>query len=77
MSGMRCDRCERLFTYGEQIVALHQEAGSRSADLATEGEGGTLREGVDAEGKYHLDCYEALRAESPTEWPAVSELNEL
>jgi hypothetical protein len=71
MTGMHCDSCGELFEYNEQLIALHREDGELVAAYATEQEGGAIGETFQPCGKYHVRCYEGMREQQPSEWPAL------
>jgi hypothetical protein len=68
---MRCDCCEGLFEYNEQVVVLYETPEGMRAAYTTEKEGGTVSKDIQPAGKYHVGCYEGRREEQPGQWPAL------
>ena len=71
MPGMHCDFCQQLLPYGQNIVALREAGNGIEAAFTIEKEGGSIEEGFQPVGKYHVRCYERMRRERPEEWPEL------
>jgi hypothetical protein len=69
MPSLRCNHCEKLFQYREQIVALRETDAGVGAENEIELEAGTVEGAFEPVGKYHVSCYEAMRSEAPEDWP--------
>jgi hypothetical protein len=55
--------------YREQIVALRGTDSGVVAEPETELEAGTVEGAFDPVGKYHVSCYETMRADDSEKWP--------
>ena len=69
MPSLRCGHCQKLFQYQEQIIALKKTEAGDVALREVELEAGTVEGAFEPVGKYHLDCYEAMREAGPEKWP--------
>lgn len=72
MPSLRCDHCEKLFEYREQIVALKDTDAGTVALREVELEAGTVEGSFEPVGKFHFDCYAERRAAGPEKWPELS-----
>ncbi len=69
MPSLRCNHCEKLFEYREQIVALRETDAGVVAENETELEAGSVEGAFEPVGKFHVRCYVAMRTSEPEKWP--------
>ena len=71
MPSLRCGHCQKLLEYREQIIALKETGAGTVALREVELEAGTVEAAFQPVGKFHPDCYEAMRSERPESSPTV------
>lgn len=62
MPGMRCERCLGYRLYSQSVVAVRSVGGRLTATIEREGTPARVH-GPEPVGHWHVDCYEAARAE--------------